>query len=231
MPDTSFQGPDRSQGEVPALIEGMQTSAESSVQERTTTTTTTMRAMSSRRRYGVIVWLLALGLGVLGACAAKQSAGSRSPEAAAAWQSDASVEDLERALDDEEQRLRAAGIALPASLVASSPPVPVKVDAADGGGGESVAEDPSVAPLPAEASPEPSLDVTVVQTESVDIESSRTSRRRCNDVCDLAASICDLEQHICSLAIRHAGEARYTAVCERASGDCDAAQEACNVCE
>ncbi len=212
MQGTSSMGGKRSRGEVAALTETMHTSGESWAK---------MRVMSSRKRYGVIVWLLALGLGVLGACAAKRSVESRPPEAAeaaGAWQSDTSVEELELALGDEEQRLRAAGIALPTNLVASS------------GGQDSVVADASPDVPPAQPSPEPSPEPAVA-TESLEVESSRASRRRCKDVCDLAGSICDLEAHICSLASRHAGEARYAAVCERASGDCDAAQEACNACE
>lgn len=191
----------------------MHTSGDSSVRAR---------GISGRKRYGVIVWLLALGIGVLGACASKQSAESRPPEAAAAWQADASVEDLERALSDEEQRLRAAGIALPTGLVAAQP---VQAETETEVGGASALDVADAMPEPMAAAPrEESI-------ESSDYESRRASRQRCNDVCDLAASICDLEQHICSLATRHAGETRYAAVCERASGDCDAAQEACNACE
>ena len=215
--NTFSQGRDRSQGGLVALSEGMQSSGESLVSVR-------MPIMRARRRYGVIVWLLALGIGVLGACAAKQSAAPRSPEAAAAWQSDASVEDLERALGDEEQRLRAAGIALPVDPVAPQADVDASIGATDD------SERTDVEPAQPMAGPV----VPTSSEESIELsrrEPRQASRRHCRDICDLAASICDLEAQICSLADRHATEARYRTVCERASVDCDAAEEACNVCE
>ncbi|HFE44382.1 MAG TPA: hypothetical protein ENJ18_02665 [Nannocystis exedens] len=200
------------------MSESMQSSGESLVSLKK------IPMMRARRRYGVIIWLLALGIGVLGACAAKQSAAPRSPEAAAAWKSDASVEDLERALSDEEQRLRAAGIALPVGPVASQADVEASTGATDDF--ERTGAEPT----------QPMAEPVVPTSSEEGIESShrgpqQASRRHCRDVCDLAASICDLEAQICSLADRHAEEVRYRTVCQRASVDCDAAEEACNVCE
>ncbi|MCA9660896.1 MAG: hypothetical protein KC486_21315, partial [Myxococcales bacterium] len=71
-----------------------------------------------RRRRGAAIWLLAalgLGLSALSGCASKSEA-SRAPgaEAGPAYDAGSSIDDLERALADEERRLSAAGVRLPA---------------------------------------------------------------------------------------------------------------------
>jgi len=179
-----------------------------------------IRSGISCGRGGVLLGSWVVGVALLSGCASKNSSMSSEAYAPSAeLPSDASVEELEQLLGDEESRLRAAGIGLPASSAALS---------AGGDSAEAVDVGGQAAPMKESVAAEPSM--PEADDGDADYESREPPSRRCENVCDLARSICDLEAHICSLATRHVGDSRYSQVCERASGDCRVAQEACDDC-
>jgi len=178
---------------------------------------------SARRRFGPLLWALALGVGLLSGCAKKTSQ-SAPPAPSEDWGGvdgggESSVEDLERRLGAEESRLRAAGVALPTG------PNGAVADASAANPGI----DGEVEVSAAEAEPAADEMESAEDGGGGDRGAAR-DRRRCTNVCDLSRSICDLEAQICSLAERHVDDRRYSEVCERASADCRVAQEACNAC-
>lgn len=52
----------------------------------------------------------------------------------------------------------------------------------------------------------------------------------CSNICMLKQSTCDLEQKICDLASRNSDSERYANVCQRAQQDCKVATTACTKC-
>lgn len=183
---------------------------------------TSTSTLAARRRGGAAIWLaaaLGLGLGALSGCASKQ-AYSEAPgaEAPPMYDQGSSLDELERALADEERRLRSAGVRLPAAGA--------DLAGVTGGADAAYSSEDAASEAPESAPAE----VADASTEPHGRDAAKERRRECSDVCGLSASICDLEGHICGLAARHPGEDRYAQVCERASGDCRAAREACDGC-
>jgi len=161
------------------------------------------------------VWIVAFfGMATVSGCA------RRAPEATAVPGPDASIEDYEQALENNEERLRAEGI-----TVAPAPPAEPEV-----AGAAEAEEDATVLETePAEpeyAAGAPARDMAQQERR----RERRAERDRCDRICDLAEAACNLQSRICALADRHAGEARYESVCQRANDHCRLASDACSTC-
>lgn len=182
--------------------------------------------------------LTALGLAMVNGCKSAPPRDSRSRTPVQ------SIDEAERALADNAQRLNALGIVAPStdgatSLdvgggdgVGPSPPPPDDDADAPGDGPE---EQPGTNAM-AESDSERSVAVTSPESpSSVKATAAPMSgdalSDRCTRVCDLAESTCALAQQICDLAAEHPDQVRYDEACAGATAQCEAASEACDRCE
>ncbi len=149
--------------------------------------------------------LVPLALVLLAACAHKSGAAPGEASGGAAAPDSARLADLEASLAREEDRLRGAGVPMPA------------MESKD---------------MSLEAAPQAEASAAAPVAAQAEEQHSRRDLggRRCRNVCDLSAAICDLQAQICGLRERHADEPRYRDVCERATSDCRVATEACDAC-
>ena len=227
------------------------------------------------RSTGVMVVAILLGIGACASNRPEQPAGAGraapaeanfddyAPPAPAGVSADlqqleASLEDYEQQLAQNESRLRAMGVRIASADPADkreseavakddrfAPPPPPAGDAPERAR-DVRAESKSKAPAKKTANttptPRPAAPATHGRAQgaaskpaepkpvAAEEQDDEGNRGRCAELCDLAHATCELEAKICDLAARHTDDPRYAEVCRRADDDCRVASEACILC-
>ena len=179
----------------------------------------------SLRRSAVVVLLLS----PLAGCRAN------APSSAPAPRLD-DIAAIEAELADNNERLQAQGLYVPAPT-----PAPVPADPMDYTDEEQDGDDEAAAPVMPSPPPEPATEAKTTAINRSERErdargftrkreEKRAQKDRCERICDLAETTCDLSARICALADEHVDDVRYEEACDRAKVQCEIASEACDDC-